>query len=132
MLLNGVSTTGTSEYIVQIGSGSYVNTGYSGSSGFISQSSAVGGVAGATSGFTLCGVIAAGNFSGIINLCNITGNVWNYTSTANRSGGTTANNGVQTSVYVPLSLSGALDRVQLTTVNGTDTFDAGSVNILYE
>jgi hypothetical protein len=30
------------------------------------------------------------------------------------------------------SLSAALDRVRLTTVNGTDTFDAGSVNIMYE
>jgi hypothetical protein len=31
-----------------------------------------------------------------------------------------------------LSLSGTLDRVRITTVNGTDTFDAGSINILYE
>jgi hypothetical protein len=31
-----------------------------------------------------------------------------------------------------IALGGALDRVRLTTVNGTDTFDAGSVNILYE
>lgn len=30
------------------------------------------------------------------------------------------------------ALSGALDRVRITTVNGTDTFDAGSINILYE
>lgn len=30
------------------------------------------------------------------------------------------------------ALSGALDRLRLTTVGGTDTFDAGSVNILYE
>lgn len=30
------------------------------------------------------------------------------------------------------SLSGTLDRIRLTTVNGTDTFDAGSVNIMYE
>jgi hypothetical protein len=29
-------------------------------------------------------------------------------------------------------LSGTLDRVRITTVNGTDTFDAGSINILYE
>ena len=28
--------------------------------------------------------------------------------------------------------SGALDRVRITTVNGTDTFDAGSINIMYE
>jgi hypothetical protein len=49
-----------------------------------------------------------------------------------RNGGTTAQNGVQTTVYIPLTLSGALDRVQLLSSNGTDTFDAGSVNILYE
>ena len=31
-----------------------------------------------------------------------------------------------------ITLSGALDRIVLTTVGGTDTFDAGSINILYE
>jgi hypothetical protein len=31
-----------------------------------------------------------------------------------------------------VTLSGTLDRIRLTTVNGTDTFDAGSVNIIYE
>lgn len=31
-----------------------------------------------------------------------------------------------------VTLSGTLDRVRITTVNGTDTFDAGSINILYE
>jgi hypothetical protein len=30
------------------------------------------------------------------------------------------------------SLSSTLDRVRITTVNGTDTFDAGTINILYE
>lgn len=30
------------------------------------------------------------------------------------------------------SLSGVLDRIRITTVNGTDLFDAGNVNILYE
>jgi hypothetical protein len=30
------------------------------------------------------------------------------------------------------ALSGALDRVRITTINGTNTFDAGSINILYE
>jgi hypothetical protein len=33
---------------------------------------------------------------------------------------------------VKAALSGTLDRVRITTVNGTDTFDAGSINILYE
>jgi hypothetical protein len=31
-----------------------------------------------------------------------------------------------------VSLSGTLDRIRLTTVNGSDTFDAGSINIIYE
>jgi hypothetical protein len=31
-----------------------------------------------------------------------------------------------------VTLGGTLDRVRITTVNGTDTFDAGSINILYE
>jgi hypothetical protein len=31
-----------------------------------------------------------------------------------------------------VTLSGVLDRVIITTANGTDTFDAGSINILYE
>jgi hypothetical protein len=30
------------------------------------------------------------------------------------------------------TLSGTLDRVRITTVNGTDTFDAGTINIMYE
>jgi len=31
-----------------------------------------------------------------------------------------------------ITLSGTLDRVRITTVNGTDTFDAGTINIMYE
>ena len=31
-----------------------------------------------------------------------------------------------------VTLSATLDSVRITTVNGTDTFDAGSINILYE
>jgi hypothetical protein len=31
-----------------------------------------------------------------------------------------------------VSLSGSLDRLRLTTTGGTDTFDNGTINILYE
>jgi len=39
-----------------------------------------------------------------------------------------------TSVWVSseITLASTLDRVRITTLNGTDTFDAGTVNILYE
>jgi hypothetical protein len=30
------------------------------------------------------------------------------------------------------TISGTLDRIRLTTTGGTDTFDAGSINIFYE
>ena len=59
-------------------------------------------------------------------LANITGNNWMSSYTA-----------VASTVRAywgagQIALSGTLDRIRITTVNGTDTFDAGSINILYE
>jgi hypothetical protein len=31
-----------------------------------------------------------------------------------------------------VALSGTLDRIRITTVNGTDTFDAGTINVSWE
>jgi len=133
ILMNALSTSGTSDLSVRIGSGSFVTSGYVGSSAFIAQNSGAAGGAAATTAFTVGGYsVNTCTISGVITLYNITGNVWNYACTATRNGGTTAQNGVQTTVYIPLSLAGVLDRVQLLAVNTTDTFDAGSVNILYE
>lgn len=134
MLLNEISSTGTFGYVTQIGSGSYVTSGYVGFGifGAASGASAVG-TAGATNGFSIGGInTTAMTMSGTIVLNNITGNVWSYFATATRNGGTTAQNGYQNFTYIPLSLSGVLDRIQVLNANGTDTFDAGSVNILYE
>jgi hypothetical protein len=44
----------------------------------------------------------------------------------------TANSDAATLGNASVALSGTLDRVRITTVNGTDTFDAGTINILYE
>ena len=59
-------------------------------------------------------------------LVNISENIWveNY-STSN--GGTIASYGGGTK-----TLTGTLDRVRITSTNGTNTFDSGSVNIFYE
>ena len=132
MLLNEVSISGTDSFMVQIGSGSYVATGYVGYFGYLSGTNLVGSAVGTTTGFFVGAfAVSTQTLSGTIILNNITGNIWSYTSTSVRNSGTAAQNGVTTSVYAPLSLSGALDRIQLT-VSGTNTFDAGSVNILYE
>jgi len=135
LLLNEVSSSGTSGILVQIGSGSYLATGYNGGFGVTipSNGTTVTGTTGGTTAYNITGgITAAMTVSAIISLNNVTGNVWSFYSAATRNNATAASNGIQNFQYAPLTLSGALDRIQILTTNGTDTFDAGSVNILYE
>ena len=127
VILSGVSTNGTSDMLLQIGAGSVITSGYASGNG----SADGGGYAGSTStqGFTLASrsQVATTIRHGSVVLCNVTGNTWVATvsfGTSDTSGGTVGGG--------TLALAGALDRVRITTVNGTDTFDAGIVNILYE
>lgn len=129
VMFNGFSTSGTSIVQVQLGSGSVTTSGYLG--GYIQASSASAvTLTGLTTGFLVGTPTAAtATFQGalIINLLSASANTWadigNIADSTNQrfwsSSGT-------------ISLSGALDRVRITTVGGTDTFDAGSINILYE
>ena len=74
-------------------------------------------------------IAAASNTQqGMAVLSLLTNNTWVYLGNVNNVG----NDILQSSGGSSPSLSGALDRVRITTVNGTDTFDAGSINILYE
>ena len=73
------------------------------------------------------GDTAAAVRHGVLTLSNITGNTW----VANGSIGI-SNNVFGGTVCGSVTLSGALNRIYITTVNGTDTFDAGTVNILWE
>ncbi len=128
VMFNGVSTNGTSPIQLQIGAGSVTTSGYT------SQTLAAQATASSSSGTTsttgfavISAAIAAYIYSGTVQLVNITGNTW--VSNGNLID-TTAVRGSLSSGS--LTLSGTLDRVRITTVNGTDTFDAGSINILYE
>lgn len=125
IMFSGVSTSGSSNYQVQVGSTTIQTTGYS-SRVFRDATAA----ATATSGFLLTATIGATSLNGgIITLTNISGNLWSFTSIlADIVGG----NSNYAGGYMTSALSGTLDRVRITTVNGTDTFDAGSINILYE
>lgn len=128
VMFNGVSTNGTSIELVQIGSGSIQTTGYAGAVSLLA-SSAVTSVSYPASGFQMYagtgGVTVALN--GKIELLNINGNTWVQSHSLGRSDNpsTTHGGGLVT-------LSGVLDRIRITTVNGTDTFDAGQINIMYE
>lgn len=127
VMFNGVSTSGASIVQVQIGSGSVTTTGY--------LSTAWQGGAGdtgnrITTGF---GIDASGSSAhariGQLVITNISGNIWIGAGTVARRPGT--DDGVS-ALGGNVTLAGVLDRVVLTTVSGTDTFDAGSVNIMYE
>ena len=122
VMFSGVSTNGTSNLQVQVGNGSIVTTGYSGSC----ASGAT--VAGNASAFIFTVNIAGGStVSGVAVIQSLNG--LTYCQLGN-SGGNSGN--IVASSGGAVTLSSVLDRVRLTTVNGTDTFDVGSVNILYE
>jgi hypothetical protein len=127
VMLNGVSTNGTSTVQIQVGSSSFSSSGYLSSCGSINAG--VGQI-GSTTGIAVSNSLsAASNFSGVIIFCLFSSNQW--IASGNSQYSTAAGAIFMTSGYTP-SLSGSLDRVRLTTANGTDTFDAGSVNIMYE
>lgn len=124
----GVSTNGTSSYIVQIGdSGGIENSGYLGASSNVFSAS---GSSAFTDGF---GIVAGGagvtiHGSIIISLSDVVNNTWDAFGILGRSDSAVT---IQTGGSKSLS-PGPLDRIRLTTENGTDTFDAGKINISYE
>lgn len=127
--LVGVSTNGTSPLLIQIGdSGGIEATGYLGTSHSFSS----GGVGGAnfTTGFGIrAGLLATTVRHGaiVLTLEDSAAFTWVASGNVGCSDDTTASMTAGSK-----ALSAALDRVRLTTVNGTDEFDAGGVNILYE
>jgi hypothetical protein len=121
--LNGVSTSGTSLVRVRIGGSSIETSGYIGSSSSISTAV---GTSSFTLGFDLNGSLAADIRSGQIVLTTIGSNTW-------IASGMIKTSTAQTVIIAgDKTLADTLTQVQITTVNGTDLFDAGSLNILYE
>ena len=126
VMFNGVSTNGTSNIIVQIGAGSITSSGYV--SSFANNDAF--GVYTSTGGFIASqwtGTTTA-NRNSICTLVTSGSNNWIFSIIGHIDTGASV---VQTGAG-KLSLGGTLDRLRITTVNGTDTFDAGSINILYE
>lgn len=125
----GVSTSGTSNVQVQIGdSGGVETTGYLGSVSQIAASTPSSATL--NSGFPVTlGIAAASVIHGsvVLSLVNAATFTWASTSTISYS------NTAQTNVGAgSKSLTATLDRVRITTTGGAETFDAGSINILYE
>jgi hypothetical protein len=125
----GVSSSGTSNWLIQIGdSGGIENTGYLGA-GTAEPNGSAQAIANFTAGFGIRTAIAANILHGsvVLTLLDASTNTWCAT------GGLANSNAAEFyDTAGSKSLSATLDRVRLTTVNGSDTFDAGTVNITYE
>lgn len=127
-----VSTNGTSIPLIQIGdSGGIETTSYNNMSGFTQDAAATSVGAVGTTGFALTSTVAANTHQivGIATLALVDSAT--FTWAFNFLGADFANSRMLFGAGTK-ALSATLDRVRLTTVNGTDTFDNGSFNIMYE
>ena len=125
VMFNNISTNGGSNIQMQLGDASSIETtGYLGSNAYTGASS--GGTR-STTGLLVAQVAATEVTIGMAIITLVSGTSWVHQCVTGRS----------TTDYAELSggsktLTGTLTRVRITTANGTDTFDAGSINILYE
>lgn len=126
MMFDGVSTNagGSNLVLVQLGSTTYTTTGYD--SEITAVNGATTGGTGSTAGFAVAWVAAANTFSGLATFVLMGSNTWVYSSICRYASGAVMQGAGR------ITISSTLDRIKLLTANGTDTFDAGNINIQYE
>jgi hypothetical protein len=117
MTFVGVSKNSTSNPLVQVGNaGGYVTSGYiSASDGLITPD-----------GFIVEATAASDELYGTMTLTKNAAGVWVQSHVVKVAGGI---------VFVgagSIAGAGTVDRIRLTTISGTNTFDSGSVGITYE
>jgi hypothetical protein len=129
IMFSGVSTNGSSLVQIQIGSGS-IDTGstYYG----CCHSTQAGSLY--SDNFTTGFRIEQGSIvnsssirNGTYELDYLGSNIWTGFGNSGLS-----NTNIYTTSAGSKTLSGTLDRIRITTLNGTDTFDAGTINIMWE
>jgi hypothetical protein len=126
LLLNGVSTNGASDILVQLGTGGTPTTsGYVGNAVF-SWASGVVPVS-STAGIPVFNNAASYLHYGELTFTNIGGNTWLASGQLVSTGtaGCIVTGGVVT-------LAGVLNYLRIVSANGTAAFDAGQINLVYE
>ena len=127
VVLQGVSLSGSGDLFVQVGSGSVSTTGYAITWGYLYTASSAGVNSASTSISRAGSFNSSTTWSGTATINLLTGNSWVATSIIGSSV-----DKILTYSSGSITLGGALDRVVVTSSNGTDAFDAGSINIQYE
>jgi hypothetical protein len=127
---NGVSLTANDDILVQLGtSGGVETTGYVSTSGNVDVVNNGNQAVSSTTGFVVAipNIAQPLSYNGNLILRRMSGNTWTATVGGMASGAANSasihGGGVKT-------LSGEIDRIRITRT-GTDTFDAGAVNISY-
>lgn len=126
--LVGVSTNGTSPVLVQIGpSGGFETTGY------VSRAAdGTTNTAASTAGFIINRILSAAADAQhgriVLDLEDSSDNTWTAAGIVTVEG---TNQNLHYSAGSK-AVAGVVDRIRITTVGGTDTFDAGVANISYE
>lgn len=120
VMFNSVSTTGSSPVQIQIGNTTFTTTGYD------SATQQSGTTTVSTTGLIVGGAASGDALLGSAVLCNITGNGWVVSGTVKGSSGNVWAFGGA------ITIGAVLDRVRITTITGSPTFDAGTINIMYE
>ena len=126
LIFNDVSQNGSSQRLIQLGTGA---TPTYTTSGYLATSSVVASTVNTTSntaGFLIYQDNPAYVCSGHMTITNVSGNIWISSHVAKLATNLSVFGGAS------VTLGAALTAVRNTTVNGTDTFDAGSINIFYE
>ncbi len=126
----GVSTNGSAAVLVQIGhAGGNVATGYLSGASYMPSGGAISGN-NASNGFLVNSVAAGNILHGSVTLTrqNATGHIW----TMSHSMGLSSSAGGLCGGGSHSGLPNPLYSVRITTANGTDAFDAGSINIAYK
>lgn len=121
-----VSTNGASDYLAQLGTSTgVVTSGYTSTGTSINQANGTSGSS-STAGFVMDINAAANITSGHLVFALLSNNTWVCSGTVKKN---------STEIQITsgdVIISSTLYRIRLTTVNGTDTFDGGSVSLLIE
>lgn len=130
VMFTGVSTSGTNYIMVRLGtSGGITTTGYVSTGMTMTGANTVN----TTSGLlATVGITSGGSYSGSMVITNVSASSNTWVSTAILSGASVAGTSSGAVAGGTITLSGTLTQLRITTFNVLDTFDAGTVNILYE
>lgn len=127
VMFDGLSSNGTNPFLLQIGdSGGIENSGYQSSSAVVGVSTT--SALASTAGFIAFINSASFSLQGAYTLSKINGNAW---VAAGNFSYPSANNFVVLAAGSK-TLSDTLTQVRITAANNVDTFDAGTINIMYE